>query len=235
MIKLIKVLFLISVLTACGRTYSGKDDREIDLISPVIAGGRALTNAEMPIALRICYAFRSKRTNYQAEYANSTFNFELKEKSCTDVNESTSTFATVLKMGRLPTDSMYFDSSSTKPYFKEVMTHVEGPISFICDEVIKGNTPLNLSQLTTKDVFEVNFFSDAISGDGFEIRYAAKVDALNTNYSVFRLERFSVMTNATSAGNKIGLVSEASRYESCPAIPNQIITDSVFKQNYIDN
>lgn len=209
-----KVILLGCVIafTSCGRERSPVDDK-IDFNATVSAGGNALSDSELAVALRICYAFRSKKTEFRANKINSAFSFEVKYRACGDtLFRPTEVIDTTLKQV-FESSPMIYDASSELRYLKEVQTHMDGHLSEICDQVIKGETPLNVEETSLSEIRQFQFTSTL--GDGYQINYAKRASTNVSDYDVYKIEKYKVLTNSSVSGDLLGLVSEFERFEEC--------------------
>lgn len=209
-IKYLLILIAVLGLASCGSEREYKK-REQALIQAISAGGTPLTDAEMAVSLRICYAFRSKHTTFKAEQVGKGFRFKVDESFCDNRKEQEFINTVVSDLGL--DRPLEYSSSSSRPYFKTIMTNVFGPIKSICDEVLRGNTPSNVITVSQDEVMEVRFINSVY--DEFEVRYGRKVKFTDVNYKPYKVENFKVLTNSLSSGNLLGLVTESSRKALC--------------------
>ena len=220
--SLISGLVLVS---ACGAHKRGSVEDNVDFTSKIITGGSPLPEDQMAVALRICYAFRSKRSNFRTEYMGNSFRFKTTRTSCNEPGQRVEYLNTTLRQN-LESDPMTFDTTTDLKYFKKVKTHQDGILSNICDQVIKGETPVNVFD-HKNGVAEVTFYEN-LGVDNFSVRYGSKSSALQVDFDPVKIENFKVLTSSASSGNLIGLVYESDRYEPCSGSSES----SYFKQSY---
>ncbi|MCP4913313.1 MAG: hypothetical protein GY909_09345 [Oligoflexia bacterium] len=210
---MLKVLLLACLLaSSCGRERKPVDDT-VDFNATVTAGGNALSDSELAVALRICYAYRSKKTEFRANKINSAFAFDVKYRACGDtLFRPTERLDTTLKQV-FESSPMIYDVSTDLRYLNEVQTHMDGHLSEICDQVIKGETPLNVEEISLSEVKQFSFSSTL--GDSYQISFAKRASTNVSDYDVYKIERYKVLTNSSVSGDLLGLVSEFERYEEC--------------------
>lgn len=211
------------VVAGCGsdKQYKKKEQAFTQAIS---AGGAPLPDEELAVALRICYALRSKHTTFKAEQVGKAFRFNVKETFCDGRNEEEFINTVVNDMGF--DQPLEYSSTNTRPYFKKIMTNVYGPLKGLCEEVLKGNTPANVVNLGPDEVMEVSFENGVY--DTFELRYGRKVKPLDVTYTPYKVETFKVLTNSRSSGNLLGLVSESERRQPCTDSLNERLTHQIY-------
>lgn len=199
-------------LQGCGidKTYRGGE--ALAFSDNLLTGGTPLNDGEMAVALRICYAFRSKRTKFLAEMIESPFNFSFQTKDCNDNISTPTDLNTTLKQLMVDGPMSYEASGVTYSYMREVQTDVNGELSELCNQIFKGETPLNVMELNN-EYYEYRFTSNVY--DTVEIRVGAKNDPNASEPSVNRMRRMEVLTNQQSSGDYLGLVVRSSRYFPC--------------------
>lgn len=202
--KVTSIIFLLVFLVSCGQG-NRKPATEALLGSSLSTGG-SYSAEEKNVAIRICYAFRSKNTNFRGNLIDSKFKFNVSEKDC-EGEVSNSTIDTVLK-APLASQPMIFDSGSRSAYYTEVQTDQHGPLDSICSALLKGGDPLK-TILRGNDLIEISFFTSDL--DNIIVRTAEKT---GSNYIVNKEERFQVNTDA-GAGNGLGVVSLSTREKQC--------------------
>ena len=203
-------ILLSLVLVSCGSDRQTVK-KEQALVQAIQAGGAPLSDSEVAVALRICYAFKSKHTTFKAELVGKPFTFDLKENYC-DGHKEQEFLNTVVTEIAFDQPLQYL-SQSQRPYFRTIMTHIYGPLNKICDDVLKGNTPSNVVTIDSESVMEVGFVNGLY--DEYEIRYGRKKVKTDVTYSPYKVERFKVLTNSRSSANLLGLVVESYRAQSC--------------------
>ncbi len=217
-----KALILIFLLSGCGydQTYTGENT---NFTSSVTSGGSPLTDQEMAVALRICYAFRTKRTVFLAEKLDVNFNFSYQAKDC-DGNLVTDTNLNTTLKQLLPDGPLSYESvSSGQPYMREVQTDTDGYLVSYCGEVLKGDTPLDVKEINN-EYLEYEFLNDFY--DTVIIRIGSGARPEDPTPVVKRILRYEILTNQQSSGSYLGLVNKMSQRVACdPGNP----ADSRFK------
>ncbi len=198
-------LFLLTPL-GCG-DFNGSSSLQSDIealgatISPT---GSSLSDEEVSVALRICYAYRSKGTRFRTDRLNKLFRFEMEKTDC-DQSKKIESFNSTLKLDS--NDVMYFDAPSFMgPYNRVVQTHDNGHLGSICRQLFAGTTPRNTS-VEGDRLLEFSFLKRF--QDGYLVRYGKRKDPTDSSeYEVERIERFYVQTNSQATGVPYGLVSQ---------------------------
>lgn len=207
-------LMLASALLAlsCGleREYNGSTN--LSFSESLSSGGRPLNDGEMAVALRVCYAFRSKRTKFLAEMLESDFKFSYQTKDCQDNVASPVELATTLKQLMVDGPMSYEASGVNFSYMREVQTDVNGDLAELCTQIFRGETPLNVQEKSNQ-FFEYSFFSNVY--DTVEIRVGAQRTPQDTVATVMRMTRLEILTNQQSSGDFLGLVVRGARYFPC--------------------
>jgi hypothetical protein len=199
------ILFILLVSAfSCGNP-GRKPSTESQLGNALSAGGEYGAN-EKNIALRICYAFKSKNTNYRASFLNAPFNFNLTSRNC-EADEKIETLNTILK-APLASQPIIFDAISDIPYYQNVQTDKAGVLGTLCSSLISGGNPAK-SNMVGAELIEISFLTSDIDNI-----IVSKASLSGANYVVNQEERFSVDTS-TSAGNRIGQVKVATRERVC--------------------
>lgn len=210
------MLVLIGTLVSCGYDKSSTQGNEtLSFSTSALKGGRDLTDGEIAIALRVCYAFRTKRSNFSVEMIGNTFNFNYMTKDCQG-KEDQSTFSGQLSQ-QTSTNSLRYTSSFTGPYISEVQTDLNGYLKNLCSAVLAGETPLN-SENVNNELYEYHFQSSVVyAGDTVTITIGSKQSPTDSNPTVSQKVILDVLTNSTSSGSYQGMVTEATRYLPCAA------------------
>jgi hypothetical protein len=207
---------LLSVLlSGCGVDFdSGTSSSGQGLVfsETVSEGGRPLTDSELGVALRICYAFRSKRSKFLSQFLDSNFSFNFTKKSCSENVVSTSLVSTSLKQP-LPGGPLSYESLSASNHFKLVETDINGDLVDVCSLVFKGETPMNVMTIHN-ETYEFRFLASTY--DTVEILIGANTNPQNPRqFVVNRQKRMEVLTNQSSSGEYLGMVVKASLTTRC--------------------
>lgn len=197
---------MLLLIASCGEGGGRNPASESQLGASLLTGG-TFSDAEKNIAIRICYAFRSKNTNFRANFLEQDFRFLLTERTCTG-QENADTLTTTLK-APLASGPMIFDGFSSIDYYKQVQTDKDGVLSAVCNNLLQGGNPQR-TILSGNDMIEISFFTSVL--DRIVVRTASKV---GSSYVVNEEERFTVNTDSASAGLKIGEITLASREKTC--------------------
>jgi hypothetical protein len=216
----ISLLSACLLFTACG--YDKADtivEESLGFSQQALSGGTPLDDNAMAVALRICYAYRTKRSKFTVEMLKGQFNFSMTTRNCQN-QETTESFTSELTQ-ESSGEPLYFESDYSKNYFKEVQTDLHGYLATICGDVLAGETPLNTAEIGN-EFYEYTFQSSVSGGDQVAIQIGAQDTPSAANPSVKRKIVFEVLTNATSAGNYQGMVVETRQYSPCGDAANTV-------------
>lgn len=198
--------------SSCGIDKDYRPSTNLSFSESLLSGGRPLNDAEMAVALRVCYAFRSKRTKFLAEMLENQFNYTYQIKNCEDEMSSPVELSTTLKQLMVDGPMSFEASGVTFSYMREVQTDVNGDLADLCTQIFKGETPLNVLEKQNQ-YYEYSFFSNVY--DTIEVRVGAMKSPTATVATVMRMVRLEVLTNQQSSGDYLGLVVRSSRYFPC--------------------
>lgn len=207
------MILLCLLLASCGLD-TGKVERDpaSGLQQSITIGGRPLTEQEMNSAVRICFAFRTKRNNFNTVSMGSTFDFKMNRETCDPTTSAVTTdvTSTLTQLN----DNLRFDTNYTGEFHREVETDISGTLRALCSEVIKGNTPSNYREANNQ-VYEVSFTSLGVL-DRYSVRIGYKNSSDSLQATTIKLETFDVATRTDTFGaNFVGVVSEYKRYLKC--------------------
>lgn len=198
---------------SCGydKTYEAREE-SLHFSNDALSGGVPLDDTEMAVALRICYAFRTKRSKFSVEMLDQSFNYNYVSRDCQSTESSESFSATLTQTNS--TEPLRFESDFKGSYIREVQTDIHGYLSDICSDVLAGETPLNISEINN-ELYEYTFRSYVGEGDQVEIQIGAINNPNSTVPEVNQKLIFKILTNATSAGHYQGMVIQSKRYLPC--------------------
>lgn len=207
------MLFVALLLSSCGYDKSnGGSEEVLSFSQSALTGGVPLDDAQMAVALRICYAFRTKRSKFLVEMLGESFDFTHIVSTC-DAKKTQSSFSARLVQNS-SVEPMQYESNFSGSYIKEVQTDLNGYLSDLCGNVLAGETPLNISKVNN-ELYEYRFQSSATDGDKVSITIGSKQRASTTSPSVTQKVVFRVLTNSTSSANFQGMLLEGTRYLPC--------------------
>lgn len=221
---------LIGGLSSCGLERQYGDSQQVFAFGEsAVNGGRALNDDEMSVALRVCYAFRSKRAKFSAELIGRDFNFNYQTKSCRsstpEVNSQIDTKLSQL----LINGPLSFESIFPGSYAREVQTDLNGLLAGICSQVLKGETPLNFYE--NQDGSSEVIFSTGVY-DNIEIRTGA-INQLNGPLTVNSVVKMEVLTNQVVSGDLQGLVVKTTRSFPCRELGDTEVSRTMI-QTYLE-
>ncbi|MBK25159.1 MAG: hypothetical protein CME70_14290 [Halobacteriovorax sp.] len=199
------ILLSILFLASCG--VSSRGPATSSQIGQALVAGGEFSDDEKNTAIRICYALRSKNTNFRANFLDQDFRFLITERDC-DGEEANSTITAQLK-GQSSNDQMIYSGLDSSKHFANVITDQDGPMSGLCSSLLQGGNPQR-SILSGNDLVSFSFY--ATSQDFMIRRVANKV---GEGFIINLEERYTILTDPTSSGLKIGKVSLATKDETC--------------------
>lgn len=216
-LSLLKCLLLIFVIASCGYDKTS-DGEQTNFTASVTTGGSPLSDQEMAVALRVCYAFRSKRTLFLAEKLDSNFNFSYISKNCNEEVVTDTNLNTSLKQ-LLPNGPLSYEVVGTSySYMREVQTDTHGYLEDYCGDVFKGDTPLDVME-KDNEFYEYEFVSDFY--DTVIVKIGSGLNPADDTPVVKRILRYEILTNQQSSGNFLGMVNKMSQRVACdPANPS---------------
>jgi hypothetical protein len=218
------------ILSSCGleRQY-GNDTQVFAFGSSALNGGRALRDDEMSVALRICYAFRSKRAKFSAELIGRDFTFNYQTKSCkSSVAEVDTRLDTKLSQ-LLINGPLSFESIFPGSYLREVQTDLNGFLKGLCSQVLKGETPLNYEE--NENGFSEYIFTSSVY-DNIEIRTGTQIE-VDGPIIVNNVTKLEVLTNQIVSGELQGIVAKTTRSFPCRELGDTEVSRTMI-QTYID-
>lgn len=185
------------VIVACGKTkQSGK---YFDSLSSPLSVKENFSVGEQDVAIKICYAFQSKKSNFPTNYANALFKFKVELTSCS-ANYTTDIINTYLRTPYL-SKPMFFDTDDTdfKDHFvEELQTNADGYLESICDKIFKGESfPSPVKQLGDDKIEQIEFFKyqDIY---GFSV-YVASLNSDKSSYIKESFDRLEVLVDESNA------------------------------------
>jgi hypothetical protein len=219
-----------AMMTSCGLEREYADESQVFAFgNAAVNGGRALRDDEMSVALRVCYAFRSKRAKYSAELIGSDFPFNYQTKSCKSKTPEVDTRLDTKLSQLLINGPLSYESIFPGSYAREVQTDLNGLLTDLCGQVLKGETPLNYQE--NDNGFSEYIFTSGIY-DNIEIRTGAQVqeDGPIVVNNVVKLE---VLTNQVVSGDLQGIVVKTTRSFPCRQLGDTEIARTMI-QTYIE-
>lgn len=210
-IFLFTIIFLAS---SCGPRGPERSVSSIDSSSKLgvaLEGGSTLSGDQYGVALRICYALRSKDTNYQANYLNRIFRFTFISHSCSRGSRNQ-----VLQLPlryRGANSPMQFDGASTLNIFRDVLTHRVGILASICTSLISGESASNTESYGSNDQSQFIFTAGQNGIDHFTERKARNN---GRDFLVYQADTYDIYTDSNAAPSRIsGLVRTARSKREC--------------------
>lgn len=206
-------LIVVLIISGCGIDKSFENGEvSLKFSQAVEAGGSPLNDSEMAVALRVCYAFRSKRTKFLAELLETNFNFNFQENDCQGAVTRNTSISTTLKQLESGGPLSYEATAVGFAYQREVFTDINGVMEDLCTQILKGETPLDVFDINN-EYHEYNFTSGIY--DTVDIKVGSKASPNDSSPTVREVIRLEVLTNQQSSGDYLGTVYRHTRYYPC--------------------
>lgn len=183
------------------------------ILSESLGSERDLDVDESNIALRICYAFKSKRTYMRSFKVGKEFTYKTLENSCIgEENEST---VNVVLFENDDENSLEFLGKEKQIYLNKVMTDRDGAMSYICNGLFQGKTVSNthIKDESQKIQFE---FMQVDNHDMVKVIHGIKgVDNFGSiYYSISYIDSYEI-ESTPSKTELTGVAIKASRSFPC--------------------
>jgi hypothetical protein len=208
MINKLNLIFILVFIMSCGIDKDRSSGR-----SPATLGqeieleGDTLSSVEQSIAVRICFAYRSKRSRFSTTSIGDDFNFNIEHTQCSgEVIEED--IATKLRQNNV---GLFFDTSYSGEFYEKVETDIDGILKSVCTNVLKGESSANS--------FEVNNSTHAISFstsrniDSYQVQIAQKTSS-STEELVVQIIDFEV-PEKNSSNPYYGATTSVKRTIAC--------------------
>lgn len=209
------LLFLLFPSLGCGIDLSQEGTTQQENMSfskEALSGGKSLEESEVAIALRICYAFRSKRSQFKAEFLGKSFDYSYLYRDCED-KEETDSFSATLSQNSSD-GALLFNSSFSGNYRRDVQTDTHGLLKEICTDVLSGETPLNSKEIEN-ELYEYDFRHLESSKDRAILKIGHKESTQSEEPRVFKKVIFDILTGSTMESTVKGMVIKSKVYLRC--------------------
>jgi hypothetical protein len=155
--KIIYFLPLILLFSCEMKKRSPASIEEI-ILTESLGPERDLDTDESNIALRICYAFKSKRNYLRTFKIGSDFDFQIHEKTC---NGTENSHMARVKLFEHPQERhLEFRGEDKQVYLSKVMTDRHGPMSYLCTALFRGKDVPNTYLKNETQKFQFEFSSN---------------------------------------------------------------------------
>lgn len=224
---IVRIIVFVLILSSCGISSDiAERSPASDLSSSIEIGGRALTESEMASAVRICYAFRTKRNNFNTVSMGNSFEFSLTRKLCKDT-EATAPISVSTTLQSQGGNRLLYNTDYSGEFNRSVETDAQGYLAPLCEQVIKGNTPINYYEQNNESI-EVKF-TNIGDQDRYTVRVGQRASINDPTIVVYKVLEFDVVTrNETLGASLLGIVSRSARYLSC----NEAMVYDTLTQTY---
>ena len=207
----ILVLLVSSLLLAsCGNPRKPSSESGISEVTYMESA--SLNEGELSVAKRICYSYRSKRSNLKSNYHNKTFSFNIYQKDCAK-NELSKNLNMILNA---PTSAqtltwMPASQEDTFDFITNIQDSDSGYIKQVCDKVFRGEKVSNSITMGGTQTVQIQFSRSNI--DQYRLNYFSELNGVQTLMSsdVFRVRTQFDFT----AGQILGFDEEIIRYKKC--------------------
>lgn len=180
-------------MTSCGARKDGNNSAMAYSTNAEMVQVQDLESAERDIATRICYAYRSKTTNFRIPtYTDKFYDFSMSTKDCeekrsdssliTTIKASSTNAATLLFVPTVKTSSQFYD---------KIQTTESGFLSQLCTK-IQSNQPISntVSVEDSTSTIQLRFFKDDL--DSYTLSYFTK--SQDGKMKISSAETFKVRT-----------------------------------------
>jgi hypothetical protein len=214
------------VFNSCGRQKRDKKDEA--LTGETLNVAAELSDVEKEVALRVCTAYRSKRTRFNVgiiQTPNFSKTFFIENKNCDGGSIPSRQADLLVESG--PNSTLFYRNNnltnSNVPFLSEVHTDLDGPIADVCAKRLQNISDImNQTVLANGEVEQVEFGSKSSSLDVFVIkraRYEERLvnqDGQNTTVrvlAVYKANSYTVVTD--SFDDHYGVNSTSVHEEMC--------------------
>lgn len=210
MINKITTIIFALILSSCGNGNNGPIEAGNIGLGQELSGTSALEGNSKETALRICYAYRSKRIGFRTNHLDASFSFSVSNRPC-ESSESNKTISVTLKEV-LQSQPMTFDSSERSlTYFSTVNTDEDGNLASICEKLLKGDNSTNkISE--SGGVLKIAEFSVGTASDHYTVLEATEN---GDTYTVQKRTVYYVQT-ANQTSPQVGDDYNIEHQEACP-------------------
>lgn len=212
-LKKILYFFPLIFLFACDAQKRTPASIEDIILTESLGQERDLDAEETNIALRVCYAYKSKRNFLRTFGVGKEFEYQIYERTCN--NEESSHMAKV-KLYEHPKEKfLELRGDKKQVYLSKVMTDKHGPMAYICTALFRGRDVPNtyLKNETQKFQFE---FSNNGEIDIVKVIHGVKgVDNFGgVFYSISYIDTYQMESTPHKSENT-GIAIKASRSFPC--------------------
>lgn len=150
-------IFLAQLLIfGCGQNNSeGILQAQMATVKPNLNYIRTLNGDEVNIALRVCYALKTKRIKFKADLNGTDFHYQSTEKKC-DGASVEKNYQSKLKVE--VDGKMTYETDYQGFYLSEVPTDLNSPMQSICEKLFQGEIPDNTFQTTPHQRNQFEFY-----------------------------------------------------------------------------
>lgn len=210
-IHILSTLTLATILSGCG---GGNSKLPTSFsTSAVLSEERLLTSNERNIATRICYAYKSKSSNFRSgDFLNKSFLFSLKKTDCQNSVLNYQVSAALIYDNN--NNLIFAPTIALNPSFRfysMVQTDTNGYLSQLCTK-IKNNEPI--SNTTTSNNVKTQISFETTDMDAYLLMYYNRQS--DGTYKVDSAEKFKVRTQFNfTTGQILGMDQVYSTQKVC--------------------
>ena len=209
---MLKISFslLILILNSCGSSSGPSEDANLIGLGEQLSSITTIDGQEKETALRICYAYRSKRIGLSANFANQSMVISVSNEDCND-DETNMDVSVQLKQSLASAPIVLDSSERSVEWFTEVNTDADGILEGICSDLIRGNNVTN--QVNSGSNQSLVQFSTSGTQD-FYVYYESETDSQG-NQVVTKKTKYMVETTIQTSP-QVGFDKSIEHEEVCP-------------------
>lgn len=192
----------IVLVTGCGARKDGNNGAMAYSTTAEMVQVQDIASTERDIATRICYAYRSKATNFRTPtYTNNFYDFSMSTKDCDEKRNNTSLIATIKPSSTNAVSLLFIPTvKTTAQFYDKIQTTESGFLSQVCEK-IQSNQPISntvaVEDSTTS--VQLRFFKDDL--DSYTLSYFTK--SKDGKMKISSAETFKVRTQFNLSSTQI--------------------------------
>ena len=218
-IKLFNFLIVALSVNSCGIERGHKSRTPAtELASSLTPGGRTLSSLELKVAVRICFALRTKRNNFNTVLMGRSFIFNQTSRFCNGSVSGATEVSTVLSQN---SGNLFYQTSFAGEFMSDIETETAGLIAPLCEKIIKGDNTVNYYE-KSNEAFEFSFNPISSNEDNYTIKVAQKANINGSEgLNITKIISHDIATNTVRYGKSlVGLSYKIIRYIRCNDDPS---------------
>lgn len=171
-----------------------------------------LSEQEQAIAVRICFAYRSKRGRFSTTLIGEDFSFNITHNKCdgSAINENIDAKLAQNNLG------LFYSSSYSGEFYSKVETDIDGILTKVCESVLRGDNSQN-TFIVNNSTHAITF-SSLGNIDSYEVQIAQK-SLPNTKEVITQIMNFEVLEKS-STNPYYGATTKVRRIIACNSSEN---------------